>query len=415
MPGSKETRLVLFLAVALSTTALPPAAEAQDSGRVGAVNLDATGTPPGAGARVLSIGTNIIYKERILTSASGSAQIILPDTATLNVGRNSSIVIDEYVYDPNAGTGKMVASVSKGLMRFVGGQISHGAGVTVNTPVATLGIRGGVATVIYPVPRDFAGSDPRLAQARGEIVIGHVGSIVIRNNTGSAIVRPGYMTWASGLNAPIPEPFPVPEALLQKVMAALTSGTGQTGGVSDLPTDQMAARLGFGRTIVADPARPPGADPVGYLSIFDGGNAAAKNKSQSRQTGQVQAPPSPAPTVPVGTEADRTGPLAPETSVIALPATGGGGAASSTAGGGGTASSTTGGSGTAASTAGGSGTASPATGGSGTAPPATGGSGTAPPATGGSGTAPPATGGSGTAPPATGGGTAPPATGTGSI
>ena len=71
------------------------------------------------------------------------------------------------------------------------------------------------------------------------------------------------------------------------------SGPGQSGGVSDLPTDQMAARLGFGKTIVADPAKPPGTDPLGYFSIFDGGNAAAKNKSQSNQTNQVNQPPPP--------------------------------------------------------------------------------------------------------------------------
>lgn len=290
---SRETYLRSFLTVLLSTTALIPAAEAQNSGRVGAVNLDATGTPPGAGTRKLTIGTNIIYKERVQTSAQGSTQIMFPDTSTLNVGRNSNIVIDEYVYDPAAGTGKMVATVSKGVMRFVGGQISHTAGVTIKTPVATLGIRGGVATVVYPIPPGFAGSDPKLAQAKGEIVIGHVGSVVIKNNVGSVIVRPGYMTWVSGPNDPIPEPFPIPDFLLQKIMTALTSGPGQSGGVSDLPTDQMAARLGLGKTIVTDPARPPGTDPLGYFSIFDGGNSVAKNKSQSNQTNQVNQPPPP--------------------------------------------------------------------------------------------------------------------------
>lgn len=285
---SKNTYLTPLLTALLTTTALVPSADAQNSGRVGAVNLDAKGTPPGGSARTLTIGTNVIYKERVQTSAQGSTQIMFPDTSTLNVGRNSNIVIDEYVYDPNTGTGKMVATVSKGVMRFVGGQISHTAGVTVNTPVATLGIRGGVATVVYPIPPGFAGSDPRLAQARGEIVIGHVGSVVIKNNTGSVIVRPGYMTWVSGPNDPIPEPFPIPDFLLQKIMAALTSGQGQTGGVTDLPTDQMAARLGFGKTIVTDPAKPPGTDPLGYFSIFDGGNNIAKNKSQSNQTNSVQ-------------------------------------------------------------------------------------------------------------------------------
>ncbi|CAN5153948.1 hypothetical protein BH10PSE10_BH10PSE10_08580 [soil metagenome] len=287
-----RSHLLLASLLALLAAANPSShAFTQNSGRVGAVNLDATGTPPGAGSRTLTIGTNIIYKERVQTSSQGSTQIMFPDTSTLNVGRNSNIVIDEYVYDPKIGTGKMVATVSKGVMRFVGGQISHTAGVTINTPVATLGIRGGVATVVYPIPPGFAGSDPKLSQAKGEIVIGHVGSVVLKNNAGSVIVRPGYMTWVSGPNDPIPEPFPIPDFLLQKIMAALTSGPGQTGGVSDLPTDQMAARIGLGKTIVTDPLRPPGTDPLGYFSIFDGGNAVAKNKSQSNQTNQVTVPP----------------------------------------------------------------------------------------------------------------------------
>lgn len=288
------------LLTSIAAVGLFSRADAQNSGRVGAVNLDATGTPPDAASRTLTIGTNVIYKERVQTSSSGSTQIMLPDSSTLNVGRNSNIVIDEYVYDPNGGTGKMVATVAKGVMRFVGGQISHTAGVTVNTPVATLGIRGGVATVVYPIPPGFAGSDPKLAQAKGEIVIGHVGSVVIKNNTGSVIVRPGYMTWVSGPNDPIPEPFPIPDFLLQKIMATLTSGPGQTGGVNDMPTDQMAARLGLGTTIVTDPAKPPGTDPLGYFSIFDGGNDVAKNKSQSNQTNQASPPSGPTPTFPTG-------------------------------------------------------------------------------------------------------------------
>ena len=49
--------------------------------------------------------------------------------------------------------------------------------------------------------------------------------------------------------------------------------------------------IGFGKTIVTDPAKPPGTDPLGYFSIFDGGNAAVKNKSQTNQTNQVNQPP----------------------------------------------------------------------------------------------------------------------------
>jgi hypothetical protein len=82
-------------------------------------------------------------------------------------------------------------------------------------------------------------------------------------------------------------------------MAKLTSGPGQTGGVRDLPTDAMAARVGYGTTNLDDPARPPGTDPLGYFSIFDGGNSLVKNKSQANQTTQTVQPSAPPPPPPV--------------------------------------------------------------------------------------------------------------------
>jgi hypothetical protein len=291
--------LTQLLTVLLSTAAPMMRAEAQNSGRVTAVNPDATGTPPGAASRMLAIGTNVIHKERVKTSTNGSTQILFPDQSTLNVGRNSSIVIDEYVYDPNAGTGKMVASVGKGVLRFVGGQISHTAGITIKTPVATLGIRGGVATVVYPITPDIASQIPNLTGGKGQLVLGHVGTITLVNNVGSVTLRPGFATYVTGPNDPIPEPFRIPDAILQIIMAKLTSGPGQTGGVRDLPTDAMAARVGYGATNLDDPARPPGTDPLGYFSIFDGGNSLVKNKSQANQTTQTVQPSAPPPPPPV--------------------------------------------------------------------------------------------------------------------
>ena len=49
-------------------------------------------------------------------SAPGPAaglQIMLLDGTTFSVGPNSSMVIDEFVFDPSSGTGKLTASISK--------------------------------------------------------------------------------------------------------------------------------------------------------------------------------------------------------------------------------------------------------------------------------------------------------------
>ena len=153
-----------------------------------------------------------------------------------------------------------------------------------NTPVGSLGIRGGVASIVYPLTPAFLASDPNLANAKGELVICHVGSCVIKNNWGTVTLRPGFATYVTGPNDPIPEPFRIPDTSLQIVMTTLTSKPGQTGGAPTSPTDTMTIRQGFGTTILTDPTRPPGTDPLGYFSIFEGGSGAAKSKSQSSQT-----------------------------------------------------------------------------------------------------------------------------------
>lgn len=292
MKFSKRSNLTRLLTLLLSTVAPMSRGVAENAGKVGAVNQDATGTPPGGTSRTLFIGTGVVYKEKIQTSAQGSTQILFPDQSTLNLGRNSSIVIDEYVYDPKAGTGSMVASLGKGVLRFVGGQISHTMGITIETPAATLGIRGGVATVAYPITPAFAPSDPNLAGCSGELVIGHVGALTLKNKVSQVTIRPGFASCVSGANVPIPEPFRISDIALAKIVTALTSSPGQTGGAgTTTPPEAIILRNGIGTAILSDPARAPGTDPLGYTSIFGGGNDIARAKSQSNQTKTVSPPP----------------------------------------------------------------------------------------------------------------------------
>jgi hypothetical protein len=66
----------------------------------------------------------------------------------MSIAPNTDIVIDEYVYDPNANKGHMLVSLTKGALRFVGGQLSHQGEATITTSAANIGIRGGTVTVI---------------------------------------------------------------------------------------------------------------------------------------------------------------------------------------------------------------------------------------------------------------------------
>jgi hypothetical protein len=294
--GPQKHSLFSRLLTLLLSTVAPVSAGAQSWGRVVAVNVDATGTPPGAAAKTLTVGGNLIHKERIQTSAKGSTQVIFPDQSTLNIGSNSNIVIDEFVYDPRAGTGEMVASVTKGILRYIGGKISHTAGVTINTPLASIGIRGGIATLMLPVPADLAASDPNLRQHQGQqLVISHYGAITVTNHAGSTTIRPGFAVLIGSANLPIGKPFRPAGMVLQQVMNHLTSNQGQHGGVAltSLPTPTTPVPSGFAMTHLTIPSHPPGSDPLGYVSIFGSANGAARSRSQTSHANSTMPPPYP--------------------------------------------------------------------------------------------------------------------------
>jgi hypothetical protein len=60
----------------------------------------AEGTPPGGSTTTLTVGARVLHKERIHTSPTGSVQLLFLDKSTLSIAPNTSLVIDEFVYDP---------------------------------------------------------------------------------------------------------------------------------------------------------------------------------------------------------------------------------------------------------------------------------------------------------------------------
>ncbi len=96
---------------------------------------------------MLQVGLNVFVKERVETSAGGQAQMLFLDGSTLTIAPNTSLTLDEYVYDPDAQKGRMAASVTKGLLRFVGGKLSKDGSVALQTPSAQIAVRGGIALI----------------------------------------------------------------------------------------------------------------------------------------------------------------------------------------------------------------------------------------------------------------------------
>jgi hypothetical protein len=150
-------------------------AMAQQVGTATAVNPLSESTPPGGATGPLQVGAHIVHNEKIHTTPNGTAQLLFTDKSSLSIAPNTSIVIDEYVYDPNAQNGHMLVSLAKGALRYVGGQLSHQGEALITTSAATIGIRGGTVTVIHG--------------PNGTEVIDHFGIITIHNQAGTFVLR----------------------------------------------------------------------------------------------------------------------------------------------------------------------------------------------------------------------------------
>lgn len=260
-----QKAFVAALASVMACVAGPAAAE--KVGNVGAVNASAHGTPPGAVKRPLTVGAAVEKRERIETSSDGSAQIVFDDTSTMTVGRNSSVVIDDFAY--KGGDGNQGMSIAKGVMRFVGGGVSHVSGAKLTTPTAVIGIRGGSALV-------------RVGGECGTLVVHQVGVVeVAAAGESQTLDRPGFGVCAT--SSGVSEPFRVPAETIAVITAQMGSRAGQSGGARRRPSG-AEANLALGDH------RPPNLEPPSGLDALEAlwaGNGLAQSRAN------VQNQPSP--------------------------------------------------------------------------------------------------------------------------
>jgi hypothetical protein len=207
-------RFIVALASALFAAA--PAA-AQQVGTATAVNPLSESTPPGGATAPLVVGAHIVHKERVHTTPAGTAQLLFTDKSSMSIAPNTDIVIDEYVYDPNANSGHMLVSLTKGALRFVGGQLSHQGEATITTSAANIGIRGGTVTVVQG--------------QNGTKVINVAGIIKIVNGAGTFLLtRSDFGVLIQGWNTPIQDLGRIPPGDVAFYQAYAMSKFNENGG-----------------------------------------------------------------------------------------------------------------------------------------------------------------------------------------
>ncbi len=194
---SKFIRNIVALA-ALATVALQTnAAQAQATANAGQIQIAVGNADKIVAAvrgvlqtksRTLTI-KDAVYSDEVINTDDGSAaHLVFRDNTVLSIGANSSVTLDKFVFDPAGKNSQVALSLTKGVMRFVTGNLSKDR-YTIKTPTATVGIRGTIVRV-------------RVNKDKTTFTSVFKGAATVRSGGRTRRVRAGFSTTARQGRAP---------------------------------------------------------------------------------------------------------------------------------------------------------------------------------------------------------------------
>jgi len=194
------------------------------SGGVTVVHADGT-------VVTLNVGDPVFQGDLVETGSGGAVGIVLADQTTFSMAEDGRIVLDEMVYDPGTQEGSVSLSALEGVFTFVSGELAKTdpEAMTVETPMATIGIRGTQLGV------DLTGEEG-LSVVLMEEAGGYVGEVVVSNQAGVQVLNQAYQS------------------------TIIENGTAAPGAVFTVPKSHILSA--FGSSLLGLPATPA-ANPYG--------------------------------------------------------------------------------------------------------------------------------------------------------
>jgi VCBS repeat-containing protein len=107
---------------------------------------------------VLNMGDNVHKGDVVQSGSNSSLGITFIDGTVFGLASNARMVLNEMVYDPNGSSNSSFLTLVQGTITFVAGQTAKHGDMKVDTPVATMGIRG--TACLVEVGFDVPVADP---------------------------------------------------------------------------------------------------------------------------------------------------------------------------------------------------------------------------------------------------------------
>jgi hypothetical protein len=160
-------RVLLALTLALSSLAVNAAARAESAqarapapaiGKVlsitGSVTVERVAAVQANVARGPAQATalkeaDLVYKgDVVATGPDAKVSLVFTDGTAFNVSSNARMELNEFVYNPTGTANSSMFNLVKGSFTFVAGKVAKTGNMRLETPVATMGIRGTTPHVV---------------------------------------------------------------------------------------------------------------------------------------------------------------------------------------------------------------------------------------------------------------------------
>jgi hypothetical protein len=116
-------------------------------GVVGTATIEHTGdvivrASLATGEVAAKVGDPVYRGDIVRTGSPGTLSLVFLDGTTFKIETNARMELNEFVYDPKGSSNSTLFNLQKGAFTFLAGATAKTGNMRIETPVATMGIRG---------------------------------------------------------------------------------------------------------------------------------------------------------------------------------------------------------------------------------------------------------------------------------
>nr|WP_244499648.1 cadherin-like domain-containing protein [Tardiphaga robiniae] len=175
---------------------------------------------------MLNVGDQVQKGDVVQAGGDSSLTLTFVDGTVFGLSANARMVLNEMVYDPNGSSNSSLLSLVQGTITFVAGETAKHGNMRVDTPVATMGIRGTAVLVEIGFEVPGQGSAPPV---KFQVLVepnGVTGSYVLYSKTSGQVIgtvnTAGQVTSVLGngdTSTGIADPLtPMAQAIIQQTL-----------------------------------------------------------------------------------------------------------------------------------------------------------------------------------------------------